>query len=119
MGLLVVLIFFIGTLPVASLSWWLTPVLLVPFACAVWVLRARVVAGVDGLAVCNGLGVHELVWSDVEGLEVRRLRPVTLQRRGGRALPLTALPRREVPELLTVARQSGRRAAHLQPPTSS
>lgn len=108
-ALLPVLILLLGTLPLAGSRVELTPLLLVPAGCAVWVLRARVVAAPDGLAVCNGLGVRRLPWDEVEGLDVRKRRPVQLLRRGRGPLVLTALNRRDVPRLLAVARAAGRR----------
>ena len=97
----------LGSLPVAASSAWLNWVVLLPVACGAWVVRARVVASPVGVEVCNGLRVHEVAWSDVEGFEVPRRGPVRLLRRGGRPVPMTALPRRELPLLIAV----GERAA--------
>ena len=105
-GLIPVTVFLLGSLPVAASSPLLAWLLLVPIACGVWVLRARVVAASVGLEVCNGLGVRRLAWSDVEGFDVPRRGPVRLLRPGARPLLLTALPRRELPELLEVGRQA-------------
>ena len=64
-----------------------TACVLVPVACAVWVLRARVVVAPVGVEVCNGLAAHRLPWSSVEGFEVPRRGPVRLLRSGGRRCP--------------------------------
>ena len=107
-GLVPVTFFLLGSLPVATSTPLLTWVLLAPLACGVWVLRARVVAAPVGVEVCNGLGVRRLAWSQVEGFDVPRRGPVRLLRSGGRPLLLTALPRRELPQLVEVGRQAGR-----------
>lgn len=110
-GLLPVLVLLLGTLPLAASSPWLTVLLLVPVACAVWVLRARVVVAPVGMEVCNGLTAHRLPWSSVEGFDVPRRGPVRLLRAGARPLPMTALPRRQVPQLTEAAQRLGRPAA--------
>jgi hypothetical protein len=107
-ALLPVLVLFLGSLPLAASSAWLNVLVLVPVACAVWVLRARVVVAPAGIAVCNGLGVTRLPWSAVEGFEVPRRGPVRLLRSGARPLPMTALGRRSLPELRTAAQELGR-----------
>jgi hypothetical protein len=103
-GLLPVMVFLLGSLPIAGSSRALNWVVLLPLACAVWVLRARVVAVPVGVEVCNGLRAHRVAWSDVEGFDVPRRGPVRLLRKGGRPLLLTALSRRELPQLLERAR---------------
>lgn len=105
-ALLPVTVFLLGTLPVATSSVWLLWLLLVPLGCAVWVLRARIVAIPLGVEVCNGLAAHRVAWDDVDGFDVPRRGPVRLLRREGRPLLLTALPRRRLPELLAVGGQA-------------
>lgn len=107
-ALLPVLVLLLGALPLAASSAALSPVLLVPVVCAVWVLRARVVVAPVGVEVCNGLAAHRLAWDDVEGVDVRRRGPVRLLRRGGRPLLMTALPRRQVRELTAAATELSR-----------
>ena len=107
LALLPVMVFFFGALPVAGSTRALSWVVLLPLLCAVWVLRARVVAIPVGVEVCNGLRAHRVAWTDVEGVEVPRRGPVRLLRRDGRPLPMTALSRRHLPRLLAV----GERAA--------
>jgi len=110
-ALLPVLVLLLGSLPLAASSAWLNVLVLVPVACAVWVLRARVVVAPVGIAVCNGLAVTRLPWSSVEGFDVPRRGPVRLLRADGRPLPMTALSRRQLPELLEAARALGRPTA--------
>jgi hypothetical protein len=110
-ALLPVLVVLLGSLPLAASSAWLNGLLLVPVACAVWVLRARVVVAPEGVEVCNGLAAHRLPWASVEGFDVRRRGPVRLLRTGSAPLPMTALPRRQLPELRAAAQELGRPAA--------
>ncbi len=105
-ALVPVLMALVSALPLALSSVYLAWVLLLPLAAAVWVLRAGVVAGADGLEICNGLGVQTHRWDDVEGVDVPRRGPVRLLLTGGRRTLLTALPRREVRRLLAVAPRS-------------
>jgi hypothetical protein len=77
-------------------------------ACAVWVLRARVVVAPVGIEVCNGLAVHRLPWAAVEGFDVPRRGPVRLLRTGGAPLRMTALPRRQLRDLRAAAEGLGR-----------
>ncbi len=102
LALLPVMVFFFGSLPVAGSSPALRWVVLLPLLCAVWVLRARVVAIPVGVEVCNGLRAHRVAWTDVEGVDVPRRGPLRLLRHGARPLRMTALSRRDLPLLLAV-----------------
>ncbi len=97
-----VLIVLIGALPLAATARWLNVVLLVPVACAVWVLRAKVVVTPAGVQVCNGLGTQRFAWPAVDGFDVPPRGPVRLLS-GERRVALTALPRRQVRELVAAA----------------
>ena len=108
-----VMLFALGTLPLAVSSLWLLWLLVLPLACAVWVARARVVAAPVGVEVCNGLRVHRVAWADVEGFDVRRRGGVRLLRSDGRPLRLTAVTRRQLPLVLAV----GERAAGVRAPS--
>jgi len=110
-ALLPVLVLLLGSLPLAASSAWLNVLVLVPVACAVWVLRARVVVAPVGIEVCNGLAATRLPWSSVEGFDVPRRGPVRLLRTGARPLPMTALPRRQLPDLRAAAQELGRPAS--------
>ena len=97
---------FLGALPVGASVPWLSWVLLLPLAGAVWVLRAGVRVEPSGLLVGNGLRRRRFRWSDVQGFDVPRRGPVRVLHPGGRT-PLLALPRRELPRLLDAAQQVG------------
>lgn len=102
-GLFPVLVFLVCTVPFAASSPWLSWLVVLPLVCAVWVVRARVVADRDGLVVCNGLGWARYAWDEVEGFDVQPRRPVRLLLRSGRGAWLTALSRRELRALLSLA----------------
>jgi len=102
-----VLIFLLGSLPAAGSSRLLLPLLLLPLGAAGWVLRARVVVSDRGLLVCNGLRARTHPWSSVSGIDVPRRGPARLLRHGARAVPMTALPRGRLRELLALAPVSG------------
>ena len=107
-ALVPVLVFFLGALPVATSDVRLSWLLLLPVACGVWVRRARVVAAPVGVEVCNGLKPRRFAWSEVEGFEVHRRRPVELLLTGGRRpVPMTALSRRDLPQLVEIGRLAG------------
>lgn len=100
-NLAAVLVLLAGSLPLALSSAYLAPVLLVPLAAAAWVLRARVTAAKAGLEVCNGLGVRRFAWDEVSGFEIPSRGPVKVQLHD-RTLRLTALARRDLPQLLQI-----------------
>ena len=102
-AMLPVMVFFLGTLPLATTTPALSWLLLVPVLCGVWVLRARVLVAPVGLEVCNGLRAQRVAWEDVEGFDVPRRGPVVLLRRGASPLRLSALPRRDLRRLLELA----------------
>jgi hypothetical protein len=98
-----VVVMTLGSLPLALSSPYLAVVLVVPVAALVWVLRARVVADRDSLEVCNGLRVTRLPWDDVAGFQVPNRGPVRLLRHSAGPMRLTAVSRRELPQLLSVS----------------
>lgn len=102
--LFAVLILFMCTVPMAFSARPFMVLLLVPLACLVYVLRARVVLSRSGVEVCNGLGVRRVGWPDVDGFTVPRRGPIRLLIKETRALALTAVPRNESGRLLDAAR---------------
>jgi hypothetical protein len=102
------LIWFFGAAPLAASKPWLAWLVLPPIGLGVWALRASVVAGPDGLSVCNGLGTRRYAWSDVEGFDVgnrRALPPVVLLTTHGHRVRLSALRRSQLPRVLEASRK--------------
>jgi hypothetical protein len=83
--------------------------LLVLLAGAVWLLRARVVVGADGVEVCNGLGRRRVPWDAVEGFDVPPRGPVRLLHSGRRTV-MTAVPHRDARRLVQAAERASSRA---------
>lgn len=100
------LIAFLGALPLATSSGYLLWLLLLPVAGVWWVLRARVLVGVPGVAASNGLRTTYVAWPDVEGFDVPERGWVRLLHDGDRTV-LTALSRRDLPALLAAASRLG------------
>ena len=108
-ALVPVVVLTVGAVPLA-LSGGLFPlVLLVPLACLVYVLRARVVVGPDGLEVCQGLGVRTVPWPRVEGFDVLPRGRVALLADGERSV-LRPVPRERRQAFLAAAEQASRAA---------
>lgn len=102
-ALLPVVVWLLGTLPLATSHAALAWLVLLPLAAAVWVLRARVLVDGAQVVICNGLGTTAYAWQDVRGADVPRRGPVRLALTNGRRVLMTALPRRRVRELLAAA----------------
>ncbi len=104
-----VVVAFLGGIPAAASSIAFTWILLLPVVAGVWVFRARVVADAAGIEVCNGLGVRRVAWSEVGGFDVPKrgfVRLRLLPGAGRDRLPLTAMPRRDLPRLIEAAAPS-------------
>lgn len=102
-ALMPVVVWLLGSLPLATSHAALSWLLLLPLAAGVWVLRARVVADGDGVRVCNGLGTRSYAWDDVRGVDLPRRGPVRLALQDGGRVLLSALPRRSAGRLLALA----------------
>lgn len=106
-----VVVWLLGSLPLVAVHPALSTLVLLPLVAATWTLRARVVAAPVGVEVCNGLRATRLAWSDVEGFTVPGRGPIRLLRRGARPLLMTALHRRDLPVLMSIADRAGRAPA--------
>lgn len=107
-ALLPVVVSLLGTLPAATAKAWLGPLLLLPLAAVVWVLRAHVRVSPLGLSVNNGLRDRHVPWERVAGFSTPARGPVRLLRVDQRPLPLTALSQRDLPALRRAAELDGR-----------
>jgi Bacterial PH domain len=99
----------LGAVPVATLHWYLAPILLVPLAVAGWGWRAGTDADPDGLSVRALLGSRRLPWSRVTGL-VPDGRRVVAVLDGGTALRLPAVTPADLPRLVAASGQELTRA---------
>jgi hypothetical protein len=62
------LVAFFGAIPIASLSWYLTPLLLLPLLVAAWSWRAGTDADVTGVRVRALAGSRHIPWSRITHL---------------------------------------------------
>ena len=97
------LIAFFGAVPVATVRWYLVPILLVPVAVAVWGWRAGTDADESGLTIRALLGRRRLPWSRISGFAPRGRRRVVAVLDGGRSVPLTAVTPADLPRLVAAS----------------
>ncbi len=93
------LIAFFGAIPVATVRWYLTPILLVPLAVAVWGWRAGTDADESGLTVRALVGQRRLPWSRISGFAPHGRRVVAVLDSGA-AVRLTAVTPADLPKLV-------------------
>lgn len=98
-------IFVLGSIALAGQSLALAPVILVPLAALVYVLRAGVDADAEAVTVRVLTGTRRVPWSQVTGLDSRGAR-VALLVEGGRAVLLPVLRPGDAPRLLAAGGQS-------------
>ena len=96
------LIAFFGAVPVATVRWYLVPILLVPVAVAVWGWRAGTDADESGVTVHALFGARRLPWSRISGFAPRGRRVVAVLD-GGATVPLTAVTARDLPKLVAAS----------------
>jgi hypothetical protein len=96
----------VGALPVASSSWYLAPVVLIPLALVFWVLRSGTDADRSGLRVRALFGQRFIPWSEIEELAVDAHGRVVAVLPGHRSIRLNAVRPRDLPTLIEVGSQS-------------
>jgi Bacterial PH domain len=93
------LIAFFGAIPVATIRWYLTPILLVPVAIAVWGWRAGTDADESGLTVRALFGRRRVPWDRISGFAPRGRRVVAVLDSGA-AVRLPAVAAADLPKLV-------------------
>jgi len=91
-----------GAIPVATVRWYLAPILLVPAAVAVWGWRAGTDADESGVTVRALVGQRRLPWSRISGFAPRGRRVVAVLD-GGATVPLIAVTPADLPKLVTTS----------------
>lgn len=94
----------LGALPFALSSWYLAPVLIVPFTLGLWATRAGVDVTPAGLVVRSALASRRLRWEDVDGFTAVNRR-VYADVVGGGAVALPAVRPADVPRLMRAGGQ--------------
>jgi hypothetical protein len=98
------LVAFFGAVPVATVHWYLAPILLVPLAVLLWGWRAGTDADRDGLTVRALLGGRRLPWARITGL-VPDGRRVVAVLDGGTFVRLPAVGPADLPRLVAASGQ--------------
>ncbi len=103
--LLAALIALIGAVPLASLRWELTPVLLIPLAALLWAWRAGTDVFPDRLRVRALFGSTEIAWSRVAELAPDARGRVAALLDNGNVIRLTGVTRANLPAVLAAGGQ--------------
>jgi len=102
-ALLPVLLLVVCVVPLASVSLWTLPLLLVPVAVAAWVVRAGVDIGDDGLTVRSTVGQRRVPWSDLAGIRVAARGQLWLVTTRGTEVRLPVMRARDLPTLAALS----------------
>jgi hypothetical protein len=97
------LVAFFGAIPVATYRWYLSPILLIPVAVAIWGWRAGTDADENGLTVRALLGRRRLPWSRIEGFVPVGRRQVHAVLAGGATVRLIAVTPADLPKLVAAS----------------
>jgi hypothetical protein len=104
------LVAFFGAVPLAASRWYLTPILLVPLAVAVWGWRSGTDADTDGVTIRALFGQRRLPWERIAGF-VRGKRRVTVLLDGDTSVQLPAVAPGDLASLLQAGGQKIRKPA--------
>lgn len=91
------------TVPLAFTAAWTPVLLMIPVLAALWVLRAGIDIGDDGLTVRSTFGQRQVPWTDVAGLRVAPRGDVWLVTTSGTEIRLPVLRARDLPRLAAVS----------------
>jgi hypothetical protein len=103
--LVAALIALVGTVPLASVRWALTPVLLIPLAAVLWAWRAGTDVFPDRLKVRALFGSTEIPWSRVAELAPDARGRVAALLDNGNVIRLTGVTRANLPAVLAAGGQ--------------
>ena len=102
---LAAVVFMIAALSVARWAPYLLVLLVIPAVVAMWAWRSGTDADQAGLTVRALLGSRRIPWSDVAGLVTDDKGTVSAQLNSGRAVPLPAVGRADLPRVVEAAGQ--------------
>jgi hypothetical protein len=106
---------FLGTLPLASLRWYLTPLLLVPTLIGVWAFRGGTDADPTGIRTRALFGDRRIPWSSVAEFDRDEKGGAIVRLTDGRSAALPAVRAVDLPQLLTASGQRLQRATPEEP----
>ncbi|RSM69864.1 chemotaxis protein CheW [Actinoplanes sp. ATCC 53533] len=106
-GALVVaaLIAFVGTVPFAGSRWELTPIILIPLAILLWVVRAGTDVRPGGLRVRALFGSTDIPWSRIDQLAPDGRGRVSALLTDGKVIRLTGVTTANLPAVITAGGQ--------------
>lgn len=96
---------FVGSLPLASLRWYLLPILLLPLAIAVWTVRAGTDADADGILVRALIGQRRIPWSRIAELGSDQRGRAVARLADGEPVLLPAVRAGDLPRLIAASGQ--------------
>lgn len=111
--LVAALIALIGAVPLASLGWQLTPVLLIPLAALLWAWRAGTDVFPDRLKVRALVGSTEISWSRITEMAPDARGRIVALLDNGNVIRLTGVTRANLPAVLAAG---GQEISAPQPP---
>lgn len=94
---------FVGALPLATVRWYLVPVLLVPLAVAVWAYRAGTDADRAGIRIRALLGNRRIAWSQIRELAADQKGRAKALLYDGHAVALPAVRAGDLPRLVAAS----------------
>ncbi|GAB3800887.1 PH domain-containing protein [Micromonospora zhanjiangensis] len=97
------IIAFLGALPLASVRWFLTPILLIPVAIGVWSWRAGTDADGTGLRVRALFAQRRIGWPEVRELAGDEQGRAVALLTDGRRTPLPAVRVADLPRLVAAS----------------
>jgi hypothetical protein len=103
--LVAALIALVGTVPLASISWAMTPVLLIPLTAVFWAWRAGTDVYPDRLRVRALAGSTEIEWSRVAELAPDARGRIAALLDNGNVIRLTGVTRANLPAVLAAGGQ--------------
>ncbi|HEX7746801.1 MAG TPA: PH domain-containing protein [Micromonosporaceae bacterium] len=89
----------------ATVRWFLTPVLLIPIAFAIWAWRSGTDADRDGIRIRALLGQRHIGWSQISELGADRRDRAEVRLIDGRTVQLPAVTRADLPRLVEASGQ--------------
>ncbi|GAA5182184.1 hypothetical protein GCM10023322_18630 [Rugosimonospora acidiphila] len=93
-----------GAVPVATVRWYLSPILLIPLAIIIWGWRAGTDANPEGLSIRALFGARRLPWTQITGF-VPADRRVIAMLDGGGSVSLPAVTPSDLPRLVAASGQ--------------
>jgi hypothetical protein len=98
------LVALLGAVPVATVRWYLSPILLVPLGVMIWGWRAGTDANRDGLSIRLMFGATRVPWERISGFVPVQRRVVAVLD-GGKSVTLPAVGPADLPRLVAASGQ--------------